>query len=107
MGYGAALEDIMRGKVPDGCMVVKTERGRPEVEVYGINQKCFVIDTDKVEDVIKEIKQKFTNSEIVYVIGKGKKAVEIPGNKIEKMIIYLRAAKTANDAGLAKYTQIF
>ena len=106
MDLVTAVKSISEGKVPEGAMVVQTTHGSSEINLYGIKGKGFSVPVDKVEEFIEELKATCTDSRTLYKLGQEDTAVEIPGNRVDKVANYLRQAR---DIGvmLASYQQMF
>ena len=100
------LQRIYEGKMPKGCMLVRTAYGSSKVEIYGTNQRGLAMPLNKIEKFISELEKKCTDPQTIYELGKSGKEIEIPGFKLPGLVQYLRQARKAG-VYLAEYNRIF
>jgi len=104
MASAEEVAEILSGKIPSGSMMVSTIHNSDNVELYGINGHGFKIPFTELDKFIEELEGIGGNGDIV--LTKEGFEVEIPRNRIQKAIFYL---KMARDVGvkLGEYAQIF
>jgi len=102
------LQAILGGSKPNGTLLVRTKHGSPHVDLFGATNIGCIIPLEKIEDFIEQLVVTCADYHTLYQINIGSdgEVMEIPGCKLQKIIMYLRQAR---DIGvmLGEYNQFF
>jgi hypothetical protein len=88
------LQSILAGKVPEGMMLIETKYQSSEINLLGVNKVGCVIPLNMVENVIEILESECVNAKVLYQFPiDNDTTIDIPGNRIEKIALYLREAR--------------
>jgi hypothetical protein len=85
------LESIkQKHKLREGALCIQTNKWEDEIEFYGLKGEGVKIPYEKIDNFIKELKNKLNGEEVINLQVNEKNYVKIPKSKIEELEINLK-----------------